>query len=783
MEVVKKPIVRIVAEWLIKMRWPIVIVTFVLTAYLGVQSAQIYLAPNLTNMLPQNHPYVKTHNAIRDEFGGVNSFVIEVAVQEGDIFTHETLTKIKAITDTLLVETGVNRYKVISITARKAKQIRAGAWGMEILPVIYGEIPETDSSKEMAELKQAVFSNDQYYRTLVSPDGKSAVILGEYGEWVTFFPEIQKRFEEFRLLYSDDNLSINIYGLPYLLGLIVEILPQMFGIFAVTLAIIFALFFLFFRSLRGTLAPILASLTSIVWALGFAGLLGINLDPMTIVVPFLILAIGSSHCAQKTKRFYEEFAARKDAKEAATETITWLLLPAFTAILTDIAAFGSLYFIPIRMIQDMAIVSMLGVSSIFFTDLALVPILFSLLPPPVGIVERHTRKGVLGESVLRLGKVSLGPGRWVLLAGAAVIMIAAMVVGRRITVGDIHPGTPIFWEESRYNRDVAHISERFLGADPLYVVVEGEGKNAVLQPEVLKNMERFQRYINTDPGVGGSQSLVDILKRINEKIHEDDPKWGFIPDTAEETMNLMYMWWSGADPGDLDTFMTYDNRKANITVFCKDHKGETIRRVIARAKEFIVANPMDGARYRLAGGVVGVLAAVNEVLVEHQQRSVLWMLGFVFLCSALTFRSLLVGLFVMLPLGVGTFLMFAFMYLTDIDLNVNSIPIAALGIGVGVDYTLYIVSRLLDEYKERGSLVAAFEETLPSTGKTVAFTAGTFIAGCITWYFSAMKFQAMMGILLAFLFFVCMVTTITVAPGLVVVATRRRRVTVQPPMG
>lgn len=766
------------SHWLVWLRLPIVAVTLALTIVFALSALRMKLAPNLTKMLPQGHPYVKTHNAIRDVFGGVNSFALEVSVKDGTIFTRDTLQKIKDISDAFLVTRGIDKYKVFSIASRKAKYMSAGAWGMETRPLIVGEVPK-DGSPEMEELKRNIYTNDQYYGSLVSLDGRSAVILGEYYEHYTDYVAVYEDLERIRNQYEDGKTSIHvgaihISGWPHLLGSIIKTLPEMFAIFGVTLLIVMGLFYYWFGSLRGMLAPILASLTSIVWTVGFAGMIGIDLDPMTIVVPFLILAIGASHCAQKTRRFFEEYAVRGDPLVSAEETIAWLILPALAAILTDIAAFASLMLIPIRMIQEMAVVCTFGVASVIFTDIALVPLLFAVLPPKRQKLKEEGAEGFLGRVMTSFGHLALRPGpRYAVLAVTLGLLVGSAFLSRQIQIGDIKPGTPIYWPWQRINLDAAHIAERFLGADYLYVVMEGSEKNSTMDPEVLKAMDRYQRFIATDPNVGGAVSLVDIMKRINVKLHEDDPKWGFIPDTVQETMGLMYMWWSGADPGDLDRYLTYDNRLANITVLCKNRLGDTLRDVLGKSKAYIAENPVKAAQFRLAGGVVGTQAAVNEVLSEAQSNNVLEMLVIVFFFTAATFRSVSVGLLTMLPLAVGTFLMFAFMYLAEIDLNINTLPVAALGIGIGVDYAIYMVARILDEYRRVGTLDEAFALSLPTTGKTVFLTAVTFAAGVITWTLSSMRFQALMGLLLGFLFMACMLATLILVPSLVAVVIPR----------
>ncbi len=373
---------RRVARLLLRFRYPIIAITILISFFFVYKSFQMDVVPNLSNMLPQKHPFIQVHNEIRERFGGVNTFVIEVSVHEGTIFNETTLKKVERITEKLLKMHHIDKYKVMSLASRKVKDMRVGAWGIEIVPIIYPQVPN-DDSPEMAKLKEAVYANDFVVGNLVSFDGKSALIRGEFLER----PEVDYRYilREFNKIIDeegDENHTIRITGMPLLLGLIYRSFGQMFAIFGVTLVIIMALFYVYFRSFRAMLSPIIASLTSIIWTIGFAGLTGRDLDPMTIVIPFLILAIGASHTAQKTKRYYEEYLEKGDVMSAAEETIAWLIGPSVAAIATDAVAFMSLYLIPIKMIQDMSVVSCIGVVSIVFTDLALVPLLFTILPPP-----------------------------------------------------------------------------------------------------------------------------------------------------------------------------------------------------------------------------------------------------------------------------------------------------------------------------------------------------------------------------------------------------------------
>ncbi len=226
---------------------------------------------------------------------------------------------------------------------------------------------------------------------------------------------------------------------------------------------------------------------------------------------------------------------------------------------------------------------------------------------------------------------------------------------------------------------------------------------------------------------------------------------------------------AGTSPGDFDRFVSRDYEDANLTVWYKDHKGDTIRRAVARVKEFIAsAQPIEGIEFKLATGYMGVLAAVNEVVAASQAHALLLLLGVILLTVSITYRSLVAPLLLIVPLAVANLFATAFMAVKGIGLNINTLPVATIGIGVGVDYGIYLLSRICEEYQTLGRFDAAIRKAINTTGKAIMFTATTLVAGVIFWYFlSDLRFQAEMGLLLALLMLVNMLTAMVVLPALV----------------
>jgi len=255
------------------------------------------------------------------------------------------------------------------------------------------------------------------------------------------------------------------------------------------------------------------------------------------------------------------------------------------------------------------------------------------------------------------------------------------------------------------------------------------------------------------PEVGGTVTATTLLKKIFRTFHEGDPKWEILPTRDEHISQLFFLLTSGTRRGEMDRFFDMNYTNATIAVFYKDYTHETIERSIARAKEYIKAHAGENpnVRYRLAGGLIGILAAVNEEVEWSYRWNLVLILIVVFLLSLATYMSFLGAVIVMLPSLVAQPLSEAVMYLLGIDFNINSLPVAAVGIGIGIDYGYYVLSRIVEELVAGEGFDVAIRRMYETTGKTVLFTGVSLTASIIFWVFFPMKFQADMALLLVLL--------------------------------
>jgi hypothetical protein len=173
--------------------------------------------------------------------------------------------------------------------------------------------------------------------------------------------------------------------------------------------------------------------------------------------------------------------------------------------------------------------------------------------------------------------------------------------------------------------------------------------------------------------------------------------------------------------------------------------------------------------FRLAGGILGILAAVNEEVEYSYWASLIAVFVACFVMCVISFRSVMAGLIIILPLALSQVLSEVFMRWRGIDLNINTLPVAAVAVGIGIDYGIYLLARISEEYENSKDHASANRIALETTGKAIIFTATTIIAGVIFWVFIDLKFQAEMGLLLVLLMFLNMVDAMIFIPSLVTV--------------
>jgi uncharacterized protein len=751
---------------LIRVRFPVIGLVVLVTAFFGWHAAKLQMLSRFDELLPKNHPFLKVHRENAETFGGANSVLVMLEVKEGDIFNLATLDKIFRMTQEIDKIYGVNHYSIESIAHRTNRTLHVGAGGlMEMQPVMETG-PKTQADVE--RVKRIVHTSGNLYGVLVSLDNRSALLRASFIEGLLdhrkLFTEIETRIVQ---PFSDEKTTIWVAGEPQLYGWIYRYAEELWWILGATIVLAWVLLYLYFRDWRGALRPTLSGAIAAVWGLGFIQLLGFTLDPLTLVVPFFITARAISHSVQMHERYYEELrASGGDQKAAIIRSFAALFVPTLSGIVTDALGILAILLVPIEMLQKLALTASFWIAAITVSELLLNPILYMYLRPPDTALIEARQHGLFQRTIDRFAAAVVTPSvRRISFAVWAVVVLASAAFWTQLVVGDSQAVTPLLRLESPYNAAHARIQDNFGGVEPLIVVLQSPSPGGMQVPKNVRTIERFQRFLERDPDVGASFSFVDVITTMAMAINEGEPKRGVVPSSRAQVGLMFGAFFMGTSYAETARFMDPNFKKTAVFFYCKNHRGPSIRRIIARAQEFISQNPLEGAEFALAGGLIGVLAAANEELVRNDLMLNVVGYATMFITVAITYRSIVAAFLLCLPLVVANGLVNAYMGARGIGINVQTLPVITVGMGFGIDFAIYIVSRVREELTGNRTLAEALREALRTAGKAVTFTAATMLAAVLFWTFSQIRFNAEMGVLLGIWMAVSYMASVTLLPA------------------
>jgi predicted RND superfamily exporter protein len=716
--------------------------------------------------VPLEHEYMKVYREYEKVFGGANRVAIALVQKDGDIFNKEYMAKLKGLTDDVFLLNGVDRPSVKSLftpNTRFIEVIEEGFAGGNVIPATF---QGTDA--DLAKVRENVNKSTEVGRSVATDFTGALVSAGlleidpQTGQKLNYF-EVAGKLEELRAKYQGDRHSVHIIGFAKAIGDIRDGARGVVLFFGVAFLITLALMLWFVKDVKLTLVSIVVAMMPVLWLLGTLPILGFGIDPLSILVPFLIFSIGVSHAVQMTKTWEREVVGGADSLAAARRSFAKLFIPGTLALLTNVLGFAVIMLIPIDIVRELGITASLGVAWMIITNKMLLPILLSYLTLSRGAVEKEAYQETRAHRFWRAASRCVERRRAIaIIAVAAVVLLAGLYQAHQLKVGDYGIGVPELRPDSRYNQDNAMIVKKFaIGVNTLGVVAQTKNvPGACTQYDIMSTIESFDWYMQNVPGTQSVISLPALAKVVNAGFNEGNIKWRQLPRDPQVMAQAV-------TPIDTSTgLLNPDCSAMQVLVNTTDQQGETIAGLVREVKRFAGANNSDKLEFKLATGNMGVTAATNEAVDKARWEMNFAIFGALLAMCMITFRSLRATLCILIPLAIVSVLCEALMPTLGIGLKVSTLPVIALGVGVGVDYGIYLYDRIEIHLEEGKDLATAFYEALNERGTAMVFTAVTMTIGVGTWALSALKFQADMGILLAFMFFLNMLGALFLLPAL-----------------
>ena len=866
-----------------KYRLSILSAFVLLTIVMGFFASQLKLDAGFYKQLPSNHSFIKTFYQYEDALFGSNNLIIAVRNTKGDIFEKDFLSKLLEVSEAVRYLPGANQASLTSLWTPNVRVLRVTEEGYEASPVIPGNIiPEDLNDDEIEKIKERILTGGHVGK-IVSNDFTSALIKIELTEFDSRTGEALDYIELGKLLdlevrnqFEDEKFQIHIIGFAKMISDIASQAGNVFIFFLLAFALTVLSVYYYSKSWTLTFLPLICSLTSLIWQFGMLEILGFGLDPLAILVPFLVFAIGVSHGIQQVNQITKEIIEGQSSIYAARASFSRLLVPGTMALITDLVGFGTLVFLPIGMIQELGITASIGVAMKIVTNLVMLPLAASYAKYNQGFAIR-AEKAITGRrnAMKFFGKMAEPRTAFITLGISSILFVYATILASDRHIGDLHAGAPELRPDAVYNQDMKDITSRFNITSDVLIVIMEVPELACRMYDVMSVQDNFHWYMENVEGVTEVISLSGVARQAASGYAEGNPKWNYVP-RHDRALGFVT---SIADPS---TGLLNENCTIlPVYIFTEDHKATTIEHVINATKEYqnkyqsldiaidfynvflppegekpypnvlvtygaeidyeaegldsviefskeewidfgyknnfntrslgtprlnammqdtrldeidtalsreilaarkaitnlfnenpsadAIAYRIDDTNFRLASGTVGIMHATNEVIEESELPMMLLVYAVIVFLVFITYRDWRATICCTVPLTFATMLGYAFMDIMQIGLKISTLPVMVLAVGIGVDYAFYIYNRLQTYLKEGQDITQAFQNTFANTGAAVIFTALTLAIGVSTWSFSALKFQADMGMLLTFMFIVNMLCAMTTLPALAVV--------------
>jgi predicted RND superfamily exporter protein len=765
-----------------------IVVCAIITVVLGfVAATRLELNASFEKTLPQSQPYIKNYLANQKELRGLgNALRVVVENTEGDIFDPRYLEALKQINDELFLTPGVDRAWVKSLWTPRVRWLEVTEEGFRGGPVMPDSYDGSARSVEQLKVNIARsgivgnlvannFKSSMIFVPLLAKDPVSGKRIDYHGLSKVLDDKIRDKYELAKAV--DDKalakgvppgIKVHTIGFAKLVGDLINGMVKVMMFFGVAAVIATVIIYLYTRCIRSTSLVIACSIVAVIWQLGLITLFGFELDPFSILVPFLVFAIGVSHGAQKMNGIMQDIGRGTHKLVAARYTFRRLFLAGLTALLADAVGFGVLMVIDIPVIQDLALTASIGVAVLIFTNLLLLPVLLSYTGVSPAAAERsldedreETRGQGLGRLWALLDKFTTRPWALGAVGVSAVLAVAGYAASTKLQIGDLDPGAPELRADSRYNQDNAFITKNYTLSSDQFAVIVKTDKEGCLKYETLVDADRLAWSLRQIPGVQTTVSLADAVRQITAGSFEGNPKWLTLS-RNQDVLNYAAQQAASSNP---DLFNT-DCSVMPVIAYLADHKAGTLDRVAKVAADFAAQHNDQDRSFLLAAGSAGIEAATNIVVHQAWREMLLYVYLAVAALCFITFRSWRAVVVAVVPLAITSILCEALMVALGMGVKVATLPVIALGVGIGVDYALYLLSVQLAQQRKGLSLGEAYQKAVQFTGKVVALVGVTLAAGVVTWAFSPIKFQADMGILLTFMFLWNMLGALILIPAL-----------------
>jgi len=753
-------------DWVVDHRGTVVLALVTVTLFWGSQLPALRVEVDPDANLPQHHPYIQALHTLEQRFGEKNLVVIGLFPEDGTVYTPAFLAKVERITRRIAEIPGLIRATYLSIASPLVKAVEGAGDTLLVRPVLE-RTPRTQA--DVDEIRRRLQVNTFHQGNVVAADGSAAAIIANFrlSPELPGFPDLQDRLAALLAEENDGTFTVHFGGIVTLSAGIAKVTEHTVLLFPLAVLVVGLIHYEAFRTFQGMFLPLLTAGLAVVWSLGLMGLLGVALDPFNTTTPILILAVGAGHAVQVLKRYYEEHDRHREATLAIRVALRRVGPVMVTAGAVAALSFFSLAVFATATIRNFGLLTGFGILSALLIELTLIPALRAMLPAPRATeLAREAASGrALGYALDAVaGLVGRRPG--MVIAATLVLALLALAGALHLRVDtslkrQFGAGHPI-----RVSDDA--LNAAFAGTTTLVLLVEGDEDGALHEPAALAAIADLQQFVATDPAVGKTLSVVDLLREMHQALSGGDPAARVLPPSADLVSQYLFLYSLSGSPQDLDSQIDPAHRSAVVRVFLHEDSTEYGERLLARIRAHVAETFPRSLRVRYSGTIAST-AALTQVMVRGKILNMLQIAAIIFVIAACVLRSALGGVLVSAPLALAVIVNLGVMGIAGIPLDIMTAPVAAMAVGIGSDYAIYFVIRFREELAGGNDAVRALSRTMRTSGKAIAYVSSAIAGGYLILSVSAFVFHVELAVMVALAMLVSGTAAVTLLPATILV--------------
>jgi predicted RND superfamily exporter protein len=749
----KKAIMRLV-EFSVEKPKLIVLLTIILTVVFAIQFPKIKIDTDPENMLRKDEPIRIFHKNVKKDFG-IEELIVLGIVRDDGIFHKDSLERVKRITDEILKIKGVIADDVVSLTVTNNVVAKNGV--LNVRPPMT-EVPETE--RDIERLKKEVLDNPLFKDRLVSSDGRGAAI---------YIPIESKGIahdvgEKVKAIYKKEKGTEKYYmaGLPIAEDTFgYEMFVQMGLTAPMAGGLLMIVFFVIFRRFSLVIPPMMVAMLSVAWTMGALIGSGFTVHIMSSMIPVFLMPIAICETVHILSDFYEKLPLLGDRKKAILAVFDELVKPLFFAPITTAVGFADLALADIPPVKVFGIFIAIGIVIAWLLSMTFLPAIMMLIKEKKPILKQEAGSRMLGL----VGRFSLGKSMAVVVAGAILLAISAYGITTLI-VND----NPVKWFKKHHPIRVAdrEMNKLIGGTYISYLVIEGKSEDDIKKTEVMNYLEGLQKHLQKNPLVGKTTSVADVVKRVNYVLHDEDKGYEILPKDKDTIGQYLFLFLMSSSPDELDNFVDYTYKKANIWVQLKSGDNKDMTAVVKDVESYMKANPLPEGIKAEWSGLPYLNITWQKLMVTGMLKATVGTWWVVFILMILQFRSFWWGVVGMLPLVFSVVFSYGLIGFGGKEYDMPIAVCSTLAIGLGDDFAIHFISRFRERFKEKGDLKSAMEWTMGGEPALAIFRNAMIIAlGFSPMVIATLTPYVTVGLFFGALAFFAGITTLFFLPALI----------------